>query len=171
MKKYLSIIAAIVLLIGFFTVGAKAAALYYVPSAQYGAVASSTSAYVLAGTSITNTFSSDGYEQVSYLVGVGSSTTPPVVSWKAEYSNNGTDWYADSTLSASSTANYWLAATTTAGATIISKGTDGVTLFVGRRIDVANLSTQYTRVTFSLTGAAARVDIQRSLKNTVVIHK
>lgn len=168
MKKYI-IGLIIVMALVLTTVGVKAAALYYLPSSQIGGVASTTAAFVAVGSTVTGTFSSDGIEQVSFLVAMGASTTQPILNWMVEYSNNGTDWYSDTTGVASSTANYWLYASTTG--TIISKGDDGLTYFVGRRIDVTNLATTYTRVIFTVTRANAYVDIQRSLKNTVVMTK
>jgi len=168
MKKY---IIGLAIVLGFLTVTVvKAGPLYYLPSSQAGGVASTTATFVASGTTITGRFTSDGVEQVSYLVALGSSTTAPILSWVNQYSNNGTDWYTDTTGYASTTANYWAYGTTT-GQTIISNGSDGVTKFIGRRIDVTNLGTTHTRTVFTVTGGNALIDIQRSLKNTVITTK
>ncbi len=175
MKKYI-ILAVAVLLLGGAAI-AKAVPLHYLPSTQAGGVASSTASFVLANGSITKTFSSDGIQQVTWLVAMASSSTPPTLSWTNQYSNNGTDWYSEDSVYASSTTHIaaekvenWLYATSSA-TTIISTGPDGVTKFIGRKIVVPNLDTQFTRTIFTVTGANARVDIQRSLKNEVVTVK
>lgn len=188
MKK-IYIITPIILVAVFvlsFTV-VKAVPLYYLPSAQFGGVASTTASYIIGGTgtsTLTKTFSSDGIEQASWLVAVASSTTPPTLCWKTEFSNNGTDWYGTDNFLASTTvdsailshnagerSDCWKASTSTAS-TIISRGSNGVSLFVGRKIVISNLDTTHTRIIFAVNpGVNALVDIQRSLKNTVVTTK
>lgn len=176
--KFPLILGAMLLTLFLLVQTAKAIGLYYVASSQTG-VASTTSSYIIGGTgTTTKTVMSDGLEQVSFLVALASSSTPPTLCWSNQYSNNGTDWYGEDQVYASSTTHIasdkqecWLYATTSAS-TIISRGTDGKTLFIGRKIVVPNLDTQYTRTIFSIQpGVNARLDIQSSSKNEVVITK
>lgn len=176
MKKYIITLAIIV--VGVLVAGTvTAAGLYYIPSASYG-VASTTSTYIIGGTgTTTRTFASDGYQQMSWLVALASSTTPPTLCWRNEYSNNGTDWYTESNATSTYTHNAversecWTYATTSASS-LISRGSDNKTLFIGRKIVVPNLDTTFTRTVFSVNpGVNARLDIRSSLKNEVVTTK
>ena len=158
----------------------KSAGLYYTGTVNDNLAASTTATFIIGGNATTTkTFNSDGYEQVSYLVALGSSTTPPTLSWKNQYSNNGVDWYNEDQVFASSTTHLstdrtetWVYSTTTAGTNIISRGTNGVTLFVGRKIVVPNLDTVYTRTQFSISPTShAMLDVREVKKNTVVTNK
>lgn len=177
MKKYIITAVVILTILVLGNSVAKSAGLYYIPSAAYS-VASTTSTYVIGGTATTTkTITSDGFQQVSWLVALASSSTPPTLCWKNEYSNNGIDWYTESNATSTYVHNNlektecWTYATTTASE-FISLGSDGVTRFIGRRIIVPNLDTTYTRTLFSVNpGVNARLDVRSSLKNEVVIHK
>ncbi len=186
MKKYILIAVVVIgILIGSVST-VKALNLYYIQVGGSTEVASSTSTFVIGGNATTTkTIVSDGFSQVSWLVALASSTTPPTLCWKNQYSNNNTDWYtedASSTLASTNLAHSpidkqecWTYASTTSGtntATILSTGSDGKTLFMGRKIVVPNLDTQYTRTVFSInTGVSARLDVRGSIKNSVVISK
>lgn len=181
MKKFkLPLILGAIALVAFLIIKtASALNLYYQQSSPRGTVASTTASFMIGGTSTTTkTIATDGYEQLSFFVAIGSSTTPPTLTWKIEHSNNATDWYGEDQTYASSTihtqatrTDSWKAATSS-DSTILSRGTDGKTLFVGRKIVIPNLDSQYTRVSFSIgAGERAMLDIHSSLKNEVVLTK
>lgn len=180
MKKYILIIGIIVGILATSIPAAKALNLYYIQLYGSANVASTTSSFIIGGNSTTTkVIGSDGFNQVSWLVALASSSTPPTLCWKNQYSNNGTDWYTEDSQYASSTIHIsgnksecWTYSTTTSGTTIISNGSDGVTQYVGRKIVVPNLDTQHTRTVFSIDpGVSARLDIRGSLKNEVKLNK
>lgn len=180
MKKIIIGIFALVVITLLAIGGAKAAGLYYTPVDSDPRVASSTAVFVIGGTATTSTTKvtqSDGQQQISYLLAIGASTTPPTICWTNQYSNNGTDWYTE--MQSTSTITHLAAekkecilyATTTAD-TFLSRGADGLTHYIGRRVVVPNLDTTYTRTIFSVQpGTRARIDIRRSLKNEVILQK
>lgn len=179
MKKTIITVILVVVAIVAGNLAVKSAGLYYIKSAEYD-VASTTSTFLIGGTgTTTKTVTSDGYQQISWLVALASSTTPPTLCWKNQYSNNGTDWYGEDGTYASTTAHYtadrkecWTYSSTTADTNIVSRGSDGVTLFLGRKIVVPNLDTTYTRTIFSVDPVVrARLDIRSSLKNEVILNK
>jgi len=179
MKKYLVSILAIIISLGGI-IFVKAGGLYYQDSTSSNAnFASTTSSFIVGGTgTTTKTIASDGFEQISWLVALASSTTPPTLCWTNQYSNNGTDWYTEDYSYASTTVHIstekqecWLYATTTS-TNFVSRGSDGLTYYIGRKIVVPNLDTVFTRTIFSINyGVNARLDIRGSLKNEVVKDK
>lgn len=180
--KHLKYLLGIICIGAFFVFTAQVAkgiTLYYLPESSTG-VASTTASFIIGGTATTTkTITSDGNQQISYLVALASSTTPPTLCWQNEYSNNGTDWYNEDSVYASSSPTHIVGenqqcvtyATTTAS-NLLSRGRDNVTLYIGRRIDVPNLSTTYTRTKFSI-GATQRamLDVRSTLKNEVITTK
>lgn len=162
----------------------KAVNVYYQANRSNGA-ASTTATYARQSTATSTnmqTFSSDGYSRVSYLVALGASTTPPTLCWSTDYSDNGVDWYADNialNANATSTVNVrtfkedcWVYATTTDQSTYVSKGSTGDTIFLGKKIDVTGLSTGLARTRFYITSAAgALLDVRRIVSNEVILTK
>ena len=185
MKKYLKyiigsvIVLSLAVLFGNQTV--KGLSLYYVPSSQSISLASTTATFIIGGTgTTTKTFYSDGYQQNSWLIALASSTTQPTLCWINQYSNNGTDWYTQDSFNLASTTPQHVGtenqecftyATTTA-TQLISKGTDNLTWYIGRKIVVPNLDTTLTRTIFSITAPGrGMLDIRSSLKNEVTLTK
>lgn len=180
MKKYILIVLIVTIVVLIGILGVKAANLYYVPISYSPNVASTTASLIVGGTSTTTkTIASDGYQQLTYLVALASSSTPPTLCWMNEYSSNGVDWYGEDYSYASTTVHIstqkqecWLYSTTTAGNTVLSRGTNGVTSFIGRKIVIPNLDTMFTRTIFSInSGVNALLDIRRILKNEIVLTK
>lgn len=175
-KKFLIIVGIVVLGITVLTTGTKAAIFYY-GSERNIDVASSTSQFVLANGTVTKTFASDGFEQASMLVALASSSTAPTLCWSNQFSDNGTDWYSEDNTYASSTLHVGtqrsdcFTYSTSTGTTIISTGSNGVTNYVGKKIDINNFNTVMARTIFTVTGANARIDIRVNKKNEIVILK
>lgn len=178
MNKKLFIILGSMLLTFLLIVGtAKAVNLFY--QADSMNLASTTAAFQIGGISTTTkTASSDGFGRVSYLVTVASSSTVPTLCWRNQFSDNGTDWYGEFATSTNTTGTVtdkvecWDAATTTDTSNFISRGTDGVTIHIGKRVDVFNLNTGLMRTVFYLNnGQRARVDVKRISSNEVVVTK
>lgn len=174
-KKFLTILGLIFITSLIIVSSVKALNLYYEASSHTG-VASTTATFMIGGQATTTvTRVADGYQQISYLVSLGASTTAPTLCWKNQYSNNNTDWYTEDLVYASSTLHLttekeecWTYATTTT-TNLISMGSNGVTLFVGRKIVVPNLDTQYVRTQFYLSGTGrGMLDVRTSLKNEVI---
>ena len=180
MKKIglIAIVIAFIAGISFGGVHAvKAVSLYYQSDSMN--LASTTATFIIGGTATTTKTSiSDGFGRISYLVALASSTTPPTLCWRNEYSANGTDWYEETVALnslATSTVSVrtfkeecWLYATTTDETLYLSKGSDNKTIYIGKRIDVPSLSTAWTRTKFYLTaGNNARVDIKKVISNEV----
>ena len=180
MKKIglIAIVIAFIAGISFGGVHAvKAVSLYYQSDSMN--LASTTATFIIGGTATTTKTSiSDGFGRISYLVALASSTTPPTLCWRNEYSANGTDWYEESVALnslATSTVSVrtfkeecWLYATTTDETLYLSKGSDNKTIYIGKRIDVPSLSTAWTRTKFYLTaGDRARLDIKKVISNEV----
>jgi hypothetical protein len=153
-KKYL-IIAGLVLIGVGFSLTAKANALFFLPTVQT-ATATTTAAFIGVGTG-TTTLSFDAYANgatraanyATLFTQFAASSTSSLLTITPQYSQDGVDWYSDSTLIATSsvtaiqTANTytWLAATTATSSRAI----------------VIKTPTRYTRVQYSLTGAAGAV--------------
>lgn len=177
----LGLIATIIAFIAGISFGGihavKAISLYYQSDSLN--LASTTAAYIIGGTGTTTKPSiSDGFGRISYLVSLASSTTPPTLCWRNEYSSNGTDWYAENVNLnelATSTVGVrtfkeecWLYATTTDETLYLSKGSDGNTIYIGKKIDVPSLSTAWTRTKFYLNaGVNGRLDIKKVISNEV----
>jgi hypothetical protein len=150
---------------------------YYKASNPY-ALASTTAVYRAANATTTIVTDVDGLQQMSYLVAVASSSTVPVLCWQNEYSNNGSDWYSQDFTYASSTSHFnqssvyqdCMSFATSTNSTIFSKGNDGKTNFVGRRITIDRMDSQYVRTSF-VNSVASMVDVQTSVKNDVVVNK
>ena len=172
--------AVVLILIGLPTI-TKSASRYYALINPTPNLASTTATFIIGGTSTTTkTFDSDGYEQATFLVAMASSSTPPTLCWKTQYSDNAVDWYSEDYTYASSTSHLspdpqscWLYSTTTAlGTNIISQGRDGVTTFLSRKIVIPNLDTNYTRTQFSISSQnRAMLDVRVVRKNTVITSK
>ncbi len=193
MKKYLLSFALVLVLSGAAFVGvpkAKGALLYYHNNSQIGKSATSSSAYIIGGNgTTTQTFQSDGYQNASYMIELASSTTPPTVCWRNQYSNDGTFWYSQGDItdvSTSTTATVfvpstpketcWTYASTTAPATSqnaqLTAGADGKEVYVFRKISTPVLDTLYTRTVFYINaGVNARLGVERNLKNEVTTSK
>lgn len=183
MKKYIIIIASVALILfGIISIpNVKSAALYYLPQGVSGDTsATSTTAYLTGGTgTTTKTFSSDGVEQVTFLVSLFSSTTPPTLCWKSEGSNDGTRWYGVDSTYASSTVHIqdssehcWTYASTTGILPQVTIGADGKEIGIRRKIIVDNLDTLNSRTIFYVRpGVAARLGVETSLKNEVITTK
>jgi hypothetical protein len=169
----------LVAVIGLFSYSSvKAFNAYYQTDQKQGVLASTTAVYMVGGMATTSEYTiSDGIESVSYMVAIASSSTAPTLCWQNLYSNNGYDWYgsdqASSTIAhqSSDVVECWTAATTSSSI-IISRGTTGDELFIGRRIIVSGLDTQYLATNFWVTaGQKVRLDIIKNIKNSVVVNK
>jgi hypothetical protein len=181
-KKFLIVLGSMFLTFFLILGTVKAANVYYQAISGVG-VASTTAVFQIGGqATTTKTFSSDGYGRVSYLISVGASTTPPTLCWRNEFSDNGTDWYAESVaLNATATSTIsvrtareecWIYATTTDTSLFQSLGSDGKTVFIGKKIDIEGLKTGHTRTKFYLNNAnRARVDVKTIVSNEVIITK
>lgn len=184
MKKYIiPFIALCLLSFGVVSLGptiVKAALLYYHHNAVSGKTATSSTSYVIGGrATTTDVFSSDGLEQASYYVTLTSSTTPPTLCYQVESSNDGTFWYSNNRNLASSTVGFGGAlencftysTTTVASATSSNMvtGEDGLSTAIFRKIVIEDLDSAITRVLFYVRpGVAARLGIERSVKNEVI---
>ena len=181
MKK-IGLIAIVIAFIAGISFGGihavKAVSLYYQSDSMN--LASTTATFIIGGTATTTKTSiSDGFGRISYLAALASSTTPPTLCWRNEYSSNGTDWYAENVAlnsSATSTVSVrtfkeecWIYATTTDETLYLSKGSDGNTIYIGKRIDVPSLSTAWTRTKFYVNaGVNARLDVKKVISNEVI---
>jgi len=175
-KKFLIIVGIVALAIVVLATGTKAAIFYY-GSERNVDVASTTAQFVLANGTVTKTYSSDGFEEASLLVALASSSTAPTLCWSNQFSDNGTDWYSEDTIYASSTLHVGtqrsdcFTYSTSTGTTIISNGSNGVTRFVGKKIDINNFNTVMSRTIFTVTGTNALLDVRVNKKNEIVILK
>lgn len=177
MKKTLTF-GIIALILGLFAIPvAKAFPLYYLPAQPSAPVNATTStSYIKGGVSTTTkTFTSDGIEQVAYMVTLSSSTTAPTLCWKNEASHDGTRWYNIATSSAvtpGGVENCWTYASTTGIAPQVVFGTDGKEIGLRTKIVVEDLDTLMTRTSFYIRpGVAARLGVEEVLKNEVVSTK
>jgi hypothetical protein len=139
-----------------------------------------TFAKASAGSFATTTVATDGIEQLTLLVMVGSSTTPPVLSYRVQFSSDGVDWYDEDIITTSlATTTYhvstgavhtWVYASTTANQTIVN-GSNNVK-FITKKIVIPNMDTTYTRIVW-LNGAGGDVllNVRPSLKNEYVFLK
>lgn len=140
-----------------------------------------TFAKASAGAFSTTTVNTDGSEQLSLLVMVGSSTTPPVLSYRVQFSADGIDWYDQDSLTTTdvATSTYHNSsgrvdiipyASTTANQTVVT-GSNNVK-FITKKIVILNLDTTYTRIVW-LNGAGGDVllNVRPSLKNTIISPK
>lgn len=181
MKKIGLIAIIIAFLVGVSFLGnqtVKAISLYYQSDSMN--LASTTATFIIGGTATTTKATvSDGFGRISYLVALASSSTPPTLCWRNEFSSNGTDWYAENVALnslATSTVGVrtakeecWLYATTTETSLYLSTGTDGKTIYVGKKVDVPSLSSAWTRTIFYLTaGDRARLDVKKIVSNEVI---
>lgn len=163
----------------------KAFGLYYKQVNSSSNLASTTSVFIIGGTgTTTKTFASDGYQQLTHFIALASSSTPPTLCWTNQYSNDGTDWYTQDNNYASTSAGTsdtvhassqykecWTYATTSSSH-VMSYGTDGKTIYIGRKIVVPNLDSVFTRTVFSIDpGVRARLDIRSVLKNEIIVQK
>lgn len=175
-KKFLILVSIVVLGVVVLATGTKAAILYY-GSERNVDVASTTAQFVAVNGTVTKTYSSDGFEKGSFLVALASSSTAPTLCWTNQFSDNGTDWYSEDTLYASSTFHVGtqrsdcFTYSTSTGTTIISNGSNGVTRFVGKKIDINNFNTVLSRTIFTVTGANALLDVRVNKKNEIIILK
>lgn len=175
-KKLLILVSVIALVVTVLATGTKAAIFYY-GSERNVDVASTTAQFVLANGTVTKSFASDGFEKASFLIALASSSTAPTLCWSNQFSDNGTDWYTQDSLYASSTLHVGtqrsdcFTYSTSTGTTIISNGSNGVTRFVGKKIDLDDLNTVFTRTIFTVTGANALLDVRTNKKNEIVILK
>lgn len=172
----------IALLVG--VTAAKSATLYYLSNSNPNKTATSSTTYIVGGTGTTTvTFNSDGFEQASYLISLASSTTPPKLCWRNQFSNDGTFWYGEDETYASTTVsnsnekeNCWTYASTTYPATSkyaqLTSGAVGTEVYLFRKVTVKNLDTAHTRTIFYVSpGVNARLGIERNLKNEVIVQK
>ncbi len=150
-----------------------------------------TFAKASAGAFATTTLVTDGSDSLSLFVMVGSSTTPPVVSYRVQYAPGmGTDcktspdactWYDMDSLTTTDVATSTFHnssgrvdiipyASTTANQTLVSGA--GSVKFITKRIDIANLNSAFTRIVW-LNGAGGDVllNVIPSQKNTYVLQK
>lgn len=169
------VMIAIILVANYSKV--KAFVAYYMTDQPLGTLASTTASYKVPGVSTTTEYTlTDGIEQVGYLVAIGSSTTPPTVCARTEYSNNGLDWYGSNqatstfTESIAPVQNCWTYASTT-GATIMSTGPTGKENLIGHRFVVSGIDSQYIRTLFPVTGSNVVLDVVQNTKNAVVVNK
>lgn len=144
-------------------------------------VATTTTTFLKVGTSATTTPSNtDGYEQLSYFVILGASTTPPTLCWRNQFSFDGIDWYAEDkevTSNASTTVHVmdgredcWTYASTT-GKSYSITGTSSVK-YITKKIVVPNLDSTFTRTIFYLSsGGDALISVKSALKNTLILPK
>lgn len=177
-KKFIIVLSAMVIT-AFLVAGvAKAVNVYYQADGAPN-VASTTATFQIGGlATTTKTSSTDGFGRVSYLVAVASSSTVPTLCWRNEFSDNGTDWYGEFATSTNTTGTVtnkvecWTAATTSDITNFISRGTNGVTIYIGKRVDVLGLNTGLTRTIFYLNNAQrAMVDVRKVISNEVIIAK
>lgn len=160
---------------------AKAFGLRYIPDQTTATTTPyQTFAKASVGAFATTTVNTDGAEQLSLLVMLGSSTTPPTLNWRVQYSSDGIDWYdQDVLLAINSTTtphvrdgsiDTWVYASTTANQTVVT-GANNVK-FITKKIVIQNLDTTYTRIVW-LNGAGgdALLNVRTSLKNTLVLPK
>lgn len=178
-KTIISIAFIALFVVGFsFINKAKAFNGYYITNQGWGVLASSTAKYVIGGTATdTEQTNTDGLQKVSYMVAVGSSTTPPTVCWRTQYSDNGLDWYGQQQSTTTYTENpvdtsdCWTVATTSAS-TVMSTGPTGKELIIGRKITVDGIDTQFTRTLFSINpGVNVVLDVEQNKSNQVIINK
>lgn len=177
-KKFLIVVGIFALVVTVLaTVTVSKAAIFYYGSDRNIDVASTTAQFVLANGTVTKTFGSDGFEGASLLVAIASSSTAPTLCWSNQFSDNGTDWYSEDSIYASSTVHVatqrsdCFIYSTSTGTTLISTGSDGKTVYVGKKIDVNNFNTVMSRTIFTVTGANARLDVRVNKKNEIVISK
>lgn len=175
-KKFLIIGVIFALVVTVLATASKAAIFYY-GSERNADFASTTAQFVLANGTVTKTFGSDGFEKASLLVALASSSTAPTLCWSNQFSNNGTDWYSEDDVYASTTVHIGtqrsdcFTYSTSTGTTLISAGSDGKTVYVGKKIDISNFNTVMSRTIFTVTGANARLDVRINKKNEIVILK
>lgn len=198
-NQKIGLVLGAILLTAFFLVSfsyrtqiASAFGVRYLPS---GNVATTTPyqsfAKASAGSFSTTTINSDGSESLSLFVMIGSSTTPPVLSYRVQYSpymgidcaTNGDacTWYDEDSLTTTNVAtstthngsgvvNVIPYASTTANQTIVN-GTNSVK-FITKRIDILNLNSTYTRIVWlNGSGGDVLLNVIPSFKNTIVSPK
>lgn len=132
-----------------------------------------------AGAVATTTVPTDGGEQLTLLVMLGSSTTPPTLGWRVQYSNNGVDWYDEDVASTTAgvtdhviagASNRWIYSSTTANQTIVA-GANNVK-YVTKRIVIPALDTSYTRIVWlASSGGDALLSVIPQVKNEYVLPK
>lgn len=173
-----------------FSSQVKAGALYYINNSVIGKTATSSTAYIPGGTATTTVvFQSDGYQSASYLISLASSTTPPTLCWRNQFSNDGAFWYAESDITDTATstlATTYLPSTSrercftyasstepaTSNRAQLTGGAAGTEVYVFRKVSVPVLDTLYTRTVFYINpGVKARFGVERNLKNEVVVTK
>ncbi len=176
------ILTAVVLMVFSYRVQiAHALVARYQPNTNIATTtAYQTFALASAGSFATTTVQTDGAEQLTLLVMVGSSTTPPTLSWRVQYSSDGIDWYDEDMLlgvNSTSTAHVrdgaihtWAYSSTTANQTIVN-GSNSVK-FITKRIVIPNLDTTYTRIVWhNGAGGNLLLNVRPSLKNEYVLPK
>ena len=188
MKNYFTIGLGIIIVGLFFSVVVKSATFYYLHDSNVNKTATSSTSYIIGGTSTTTkTVLSDGYEQISYMISLASSTTPPQLCWRNQFSNDNNFWYgedAELTTNATTTTHVrtakehcWVYAsstdpTTSNQAQLVGGGNNGKEIYVFKKVVVPNLDTPYTRTVFSITpGANARLGVEINKKNELVLQK
>lgn len=179
LKILISILSIVVLLT--LTTTSRAVGLYYILTGGVRDTnATTTTSYLTGGTgTTTKTLFSDGYEQVSYFVTLASSTTPPTLCWKNEYSPDGTRWYGENKTYASSSIsiqdaveNCYTYASTTGVTPQVVFGADGKEIGLRTKIAVKTLDSQMVRTIFYIRPTvAARLGVESVLKNEVVLTK
>lgn len=172
--------AFVMVLVGFRTEIAQAIGYRY---QIVGSTATTTTTFAKAsaGAFSTTTVATDGVQQVSFLVMLGSSTTPPVLNWRVQFSDNGVDWYDQDALTttdvatstyhvASGAVHVWNYSSTTANQSITT-GTNSVK-FITKKIVVQNLDTAYTRVVWlNQAGGDVLLNVLPIIKNEYVFPK
>lgn len=139
-----------------------------------------TFAKASAGAFATTTVNTDGFQDLTLLVMLGSSTTPPTVNYRLQYSPDGIDWYdedgntnslATTTFNVSSgIIHSWTYSSTTANQTIIA-GSNSVK-FITKKILITGLDTAYTRIVWlNQAGGDVLLNVRPSTKNTYIIPK
>lgn len=161
-----------------------AGVLYYNNTSVIGKTATTSTSYIIGGNATTtDSFVSDGYEKVSYMLSLASSTTPPTVCWTVQSSNDNSFWYAkDMDQNYASTTSHtsngqqdcYTYSTSTQDNTLVRQtgGALGTEIYTFKQIEIGSLNTVYTRVKFYvLSGVSARLGVERNLKNEVILTK
>lgn len=156
---------------------AKSAGLLY-PTVR--TTATTTLTYVIGGYSTTTaSLPTDGIDRISYLVTLGSSTTPPTLCWQNQGSDNNVDWYAEDTnANASSTIsvvdgkeNCWTYSSTTDLSSKVTVSPSGLatTTYLFKKIVVSGIDTPMTRTKFYVrSGVNASLSIKAIVSSDIV---
>lgn len=162
----------------------------YMPDQTIASTSAPYQTFLPSGSGVvaTTTVNTDGYQDLTLFTSVGSSTTPPTITYRVQYSpfvgidcvanQNACVWYdADSILNSSATTTVHVSggaidsfvySSTTANQSIFS-GSNNVK-FMTKKIVITGLDSTFTRVLWT-SSVNAILNVIPSVKNTYIIPK